>query len=336
MDNVCEVKRMKREKNMISKRENYLMAAQGEKPLWVPSFVEESNVFMPDFWMAVDPATGTDFCNIRWVENDAGRMPDEHWRAMETLDQWRETVKFPKVAELDWPEMTERFKRMSDPEKVNITMLNTNGIFLIPIDMIGWVDGLCAIYEEPEELEAFISAITDFLVEVVNYFGEYIQPDIVFTGDDLAAANGPFVSKEIWRSLYKPYFKRIVDAIHKIGALAEFHCCGNCQFLIDEFLEIGVDVCQLPEPNESLMQKKEKYGNKLVLTGGWDRHSAAALPGASEEIVRESVHQAIDDYGKNGALIFWDGGICGSSEDSQKKMKWVLDELNKYGRVVYQ
>jgi hypothetical protein len=110
------------------------------------------------------------------VENDAGRMPDEKWRAMENLDQWRETVKFPKVAELDWPEMAERFKSMSDPEKVNIAILNTNGIFLIPIDMIGWVDGLCAIYEEPEELEAFISAITDFLVEVVKYFGAYIHP----------------------------------------------------------------------------------------------------------------------------------------------------------------
>ena len=304
---------------MISKRENYLMAARGEKPLWVPSFVEESNVFMPDFWMEVDPDTGTDFCNIRWIENDAGRMPDERWRAMENLDQWRETVKFPDVASLNWREMAEQFKLMSDPEKVNIAMLNTNGIFLIPIDMIGWVDGLCAIYEEPEELEAFVSAITDFLLEVVKYLGEYIHPDIVFTGDDLAAASGPFVSKEVWNAMYKPYFQKIIDAIHGIGALAEFHCCGNCQYLIDEFLEIGVDICQLPEPNANLIEKKEKYKNRLVLTGGWDRHSIAALPGASEEIVRQSVQQAIDDYGKNGALIFWDGGICGSSEDSQKK-----------------
>ncbi|KNZ43568.1 hypothetical protein AKG39_00575 [Acetobacterium bakii] len=312
------------------------MAAHGEKPLWVPSFIEDSNVFMPDFWMEVDPDTGTDFCNIRWLENDAGRMPDGRWRAIENLDQWRETVKFPDLSSLDWKEIAECFKLMSDSEKVDIAMLNTNGIFLIPIDMIGWVDGLCAIYEEPEELEAFISAITDFLVEIVKYLGEYIHPDIVFTGDDLAAANGPFISKEVWDFMYKPYFKKIIEAIHEIGALAEFHCCGNCQFLIDEFLEIGVDICQLPEPNASLMQKKEQYGNKLVLTGGWDRHSTAAFPGASEEIVRQSVHKAIDAYGKNGGLIFWDGGIVGTSEDSQKKMAWVLDELTKYGKIVYQ
>jgi hypothetical protein len=46
---------VKREAKMISKRENYLMAAHGEKPLWVPSFAEDSNVFLPDFWMEVDP-----------------------------------------------------------------------------------------------------------------------------------------------------------------------------------------------------------------------------------------------------------------------------------------
>lgn len=321
---------------MISKRENYLLAATGKKPEWVPSFVDESNVFMPDFWLEVDPETGADFCNIKWIENDAGKMPDERWRAMEDISQWRETVKFPDLDSLDWKAMAENFRKDSDPDKVNIAMLNTNGIFLIPIDMIGWVEGLCAIYEQPEELEAFISAITDFLVKIVKYFGEYIHPDIVFTGDDVASATGPFISKEVWNSMYKPYFKKIIDAIHDIGALAEFHCCGNCQWMIDEFINIGADICQLPEPNESLLEAKKKYDHRLVLTGGWDRHSVASFPGASEEIVRESVRKAIDEYGSNGALIFWDGGICGSSEDSKKKMEWLLDELDKYGHAVYQ
>ena len=321
---------------MISKRENYLMAAKGEKPIWVPSFVEESNVFRPEFWSEVNPNTGTDFCNVKWIENDAGRMPDENWRAMENISQWRETVKFPNLASLDWKRMAKRFRTESDSEKVNIAMLNTHGIFLIPINMMGWVDGLCAIYEDPEELEAFISAITDFLVENVKYFGEYIHPDIVFTGDDVAAANGPLISMKTWNSMYKPYFEKIINAIHEIGALAEFHCCGNCQSFIDEFLKIGVDICQLPVPNERLMESKKKYGNRLVLTGGWDRRSTASLPGASEEIVRESVRKAIDDYGKDGALIFWDGGVVGSSEDSKRKMEWILDELNKYGHEVYQ
>lgn len=316
-------------------RENYLMAARGEKPYWVPSFTEDCNVLMPDFWNQVDTVTGTDFCNVKWIENDYGKMPREDWRAMKEIGDWREIVKFPDPSKMDWEGMVERVKVMGSPDKVNMALLNTSGIFLIPINMLGWVDGLCSIYDDPEELEAFTSELTDFLCDIVRYIGKYFHPDIISTGDDVASASGPFISKEIWQSMYKPYFRKICDAIKAEGALVEFHCCGNCQYLIEEFIDIGVDICQLPEPNESLLRDKERFGKRLVMTGGWDRHGPGCLPDAPEDVVRESVHTAIDTYGKDGGLIFWDGGICGRSEDAKNKTRWVLDELKKYGHTVY-
>jgi len=319
----------------MNKRENYLITAKGGKGEFVPSFPADVNVFALPFWKAIDPQTGTDFMNVKWVKNDAGSMPDESHRAMDDITKWREIIKFPVLSELDWEGMAKAFNDNRDPEKADIAMLNTAGIFLIPINMMGWVDGLCAIYEEPEEFEALISALTDFIVELAGYINKYIKPDVMFTGDDLASANGPFVSKEIWNKMYKPYFIKIIDAIHEGGAMAEFHNCGNNQWLIDEYMEIGVDICQLPEPNEDLLRAKEKYGSRLVLTGGWDRHGEGAMPGAPEDVVRKSVRDAIDIYGKDGGLIFWDGGICGTSDDSKQKMAWVLDELAKYGSVVY-
>lgn len=319
----------------MTARENYLTAARGGKPERVPVFPGDCNVFMPDFWTERDPETGVDFCNIKWVKNDVGEMPMPGWKAMEEPSQWRDVVKFPDPSQMDWEGMSRRFEESKDPDKVNIAMLNTNGIFLIPVNMMGWEDALCAVCEEPEEMEAFASAIADFLVEVAGYIGKWIHPDIVFTGDDFAAAGGPFLAKEVFRTLYKPHLKRINDAIHSIGALAEFHCCGNCQFLIREFLDCGADICQLPEPNDQLLADKRELGNRLVLTGGWDRHGPGCAPFASEETVRESVRTAIDTYGKDGALIFWDGGICGTSEDSQNKIRWVLDEVEKYGGNYY-
>jgi hypothetical protein len=316
-------------------RENYLMAARGEKPFWVPSFSEDCNVFMPEFWNALDPVTGADFLNIKWVENEFGKMPREDWRAMRDINQWRNTVKFPELSALDWEGMAARAKANHSPDKVNMALLNTYSIFLIPVNMLGWVDALCSIYTDREELEAFVSAITDFLVEAAQYLGKYVKPDIIVTGDDFAAASGPFLAKDVWNDLYKPYVRRIIDACKSQGALVEFHCCGNCQYLIGEFLDIGVDICQLPMPNAQLLDDKKRYGNKLVITGGWDRRGPGAVPGAPEHIVRQTVRTAIDTYGKDGAFIFWDGGICGNSEDSKQKMKWVLDELHLYGKTVY-
>ncbi|UWG97641.1 hypothetical protein LPY66_02055 [Dehalobacter sp. DCM] len=316
---------------MLSPRENYLIAARGGKPEYVPSFIEDSVVFHPPFWLDSNP----DFFNIKWVENEYGRMPSEDWRAMTDISQWRETAKFPDLSKMDWEAMIKDKVPNIPEDKVKISMVNTEGIFLIPANMLGWVDALCTIHEEPEQLIEFIEAITDFLVEEIKYEQKYFKPDIMFFGDDVASTTGPFISKKTWDEMYKPYFKRMCDAIHESGALAEFHCCGNTGYLIEEFLNIGVDICQLPEPNDELMAMKKRYGNRLVITGGWDRHGAGSKPGASEDVVRQSVRTAIDDYGKDGALIFWDGGIIGNSEDAKQKMKWVMDELHNYGRQIY-
>lgn len=319
----------------MTRRENYLLAAKGKKPFWVPSFVEDTNVFMPEFWNTFDPETGVDFLNVKWTENEFGKMPREDWRAMRDIGEWRKTAKFPKLSALDWEGMVARASQDHAPDKVKMALLNTYGIFLIPVNMIGWVDALCAIYTDRDELEAFVSAITDFLVEAAHYIGRYFRPDIISTGDDFAAANGPFFSREIFTGLYKPYLKKIVDACKEEGALVEFHCCGNCQYLIGEFLDLGVDICQLPMPNEALLEDKKRYGSQLVLTGGWDRRGPGAIPGAPEAVVRTSVRQAIDTYGRDGAYIFWDGGICGQSDDARQKMSWVLDELHTYGGSIY-
>ena len=315
----------------MNQRENYLAVAKGGKGEFVPSFTDDANVFAMPFWFP-DPVTKMDFMNIKWVTNDAGKMPDENHRAMEDITKWREIINFPVLSELDWEGMAKNFHDNKDPDKVNIAMLNTAGLFLIPINMMGWVDGLCAIYEEPEELEALISRLTDFLLEIMTYYKKYIKPDIIFTGDDLASATGPFISSEVWEKMYKPYFKKLIDSIHDAGALCEFHNCGNNSWLIDEYIRMGVDICQLPEPNDELMKNKEEYKNRLVITGGWDRHGEGSMPFASEEAVRKSVRDAIDTWGKDGGLIFWDGGIVGTSEDSNNKRKWVADELENYGK----
>lgn len=319
----------------MNARENYLTAARGGKPERLPIFPVDCNMFVLDFWRQVDPETGADCFGIKWTQNDAGRMPEPNYFAMDDIHKWREIAKFPKVSEMDWEGMKARFEEHKDPDKVNIAMVNGHGLFLIPVNMMGWIEALCAICEEEEEMTAFVTAIADFIIELVEYIGKYIKPDIMFSGDDFAAANGPFISQESFRKIYKPQIMRINEAIHKAGALAEFHCCGNNQFLTSEFIEAGADIIQLPEPNDQLLADKKRYGNRFVMTGGWDRHGPGCVPDAPEEVVRESVRTAVDTYGKDGCLIFWDGGIVGSGPDAKNKMKWVMDEAMKYGAEIY-
>ena len=317
---------------MLSPRENYLITSRGGKGEYVPDFFMDANSFWPPFARA-NPGD-TDMFGVRWVGNDAGHIPDERYHVMTDIAQWRDIVHLPKPSELDWAGMAEEFNARRDPNKVTSTTVPVQ-LFLTTMNMMGFVDGLCAIYENPDELEAFVSELCDFGVECIKYESKYFKPDIMGTGDDIANATGPFVSRETWTELYRPYFKKIVDAIHEVGALAEFHNCGRCAWLIDECLDIGCDILQLPEPDDDLRRAKKQYGNRLVITGGWDRHGEGSMPNATEEEVRRSVHTALDEWGKDGGLIFWDGGIVGTSEDSRNKMKWVTDEFRKYRFEIY-
>lgn len=319
----------------MTDRENYLVAARGGRPQRVPIFPDDCNVFSLKFWKRHEPETGMDCFNIKWVRDAFGTMPDPKWRAMDDISKWRETAHPPKLSELDWEGMAKEWHETKDPNKVDIAMLNTMGIFLIPVNMMGWETALCSVLEEPEEMEAFVGFLTDYLLEILDYYDKYIHPDIVFTGDDFAGGGGPFFAIHVFREMFAPYLKKICDRIHRMNALAEFHCCGNCQYLIRETLEMGYDIFQLAEPNAQLERDKKEFGNKLVMTGGWDRRGPGNVENAPEAVVRESVHTAIDTYGKDGGLIFWDGGIIGTGEDTANKKKWIYDEVRKYGSVVY-
>lgn len=320
---------------MLTPRENYLIAAHCGKPEWVPVFGEDANILPPFVWDP-DPDTKVDFCNVTWVSDEAGAMPDTRKPAMTDIEEWRDIIKFPDLSQVDWDRVVKDFHSQNyDPDKVTIAMANTAGIFLVPIDMMGWVDGMCAMLEEPEEYQALIDALTDFICEYIEYLGKYIKPDIIFSGDDVAAANGPFISEETFDTMFKKGFKQIADAIHSVGALAEFHCCGNCQWVIDKEVECGYDIAQLPVPNEDLIERMKRFKGKIAITGGWERHGEAGKEGASEEVVRQSVHTAIDTFGKDGGLIFWDGGIICNNDENKKKLEWLMDELHKYGHEVY-
>lgn len=320
---------------MLSPKENYLIAARGGKPERVPSFVEDTNVLENFIW-GPDPKTHIDWYGVKWLAEVDGIMPDVHHVAMTDITQWRDIVQWPDLTAVDWEAKAAEFHASPtyDPNKADVWFVG-NGIFLTPINMMGWVEGMCAMLEEPEEFKALVDAETDFHCEYIHYLGKYYHPDILTSGDDICAAGGPFFGKEEWDYFFKEPFTRICDAIHEAGALAEFHDCGDCQWTLDETIACGFDIMQLPVPNKTLEEQKARYGNRLVLTGGWVRHGPAGVAGAPEEVVRQSVRDAIDTYGRDGAFIFWDGGIILNNDANRQKMEWLLDELHSYGAEVY-
>ena len=320
---------------MLSPRENYLIAANGGKPEYVPNYMGDAVGWLPSYWMYRDDE-GHDIFGIKWLRNDAGEMPDHNpgHELIHDVHDWREAFTFPDLAGWDWDKEAREAEERYEDDKVRIAG-TASGIFTTPVNMMGWVPTLAALYEEPEEMHAFVDAWTDFICESIRYIGEYIKPDIIGQGDDIANTKGMFFGPDIWEEFYQPSFKRIYDTIHEQGCLAEFHCCGNCEDLLDDILDLGVDICQLFPQTPKLVEAKNSNNGAWALTGGFDRQGPGNVTGAPEEVVRQAVRDGIDQVGLNGGLIFWDGGVVGTTEDAMNKLRWIEDELNIYGHQVY-
>lgn len=142
----------------------------------------------------------------------------------------------------------------------------------------GWVEGPCA---EAADLRGINTLMCDFFENpdfVRDLFAWVIQLEIAFAkaqieagadiigvGDAAASLVGPHVYEEfVW-----PYEKRLVDAIHDMGALVRLHICGDTRAILKGMGELGCAIVDLDYPS-SLALAREAMGPDQVLLGNLD------------------------------------------------------------------
>lgn len=132
--------------------------------------------------------------------------------------------------------------------------------------------------------------------------------DVVFvSGTDFGMQNGPFVSPEAYRNLYKPFHKEINGWIHKNTSWKTFiHSCGSVKALIPDFIEAGFDVLnpvQLSAADMDIVELKREFGDQVTFWGG-GVDTQKTLPFRTPEEVRQEVSERIKTFGPGGGFVF--------------------------------
>ena len=66
---------------------------------------------------------------------------------------------------------------------------------------------------------------------------------VVMSGTDFGAQNGPFISPNTYREVFKPLHKEMNDWVHKNTGWKTFlHTCGSDVAFLDDFISTGVDI----------------------------------------------------------------------------------------------
>ena len=316
---------------MLTEKENYLMCLRGECPEWVPNYTFDVNPFsdtpvcnvkvMPEFVTQFRINNGgRDIWGVNWVstESTAGALipePNNFLLDIDDMDHWQDIVKAPDISDIDFESMYKRDLKRTKIDRRNSTLgLNLHvGYFQQLVALMGFENGMMAMYECPDEVKELLNYICDFYTEFTVKCMDYYQPDVISLEDDTAAWASPFISPEMYREFLLPLYARQAKPSMERGALLTMHNCGKAGCYLDDLIAIGVRMWEPAQTSNDLDAIKKKYGNKIVLGGGWDARGRLLEPDCTDEEIYESVRDSMNRLAPGGGYCFC-GGFLGAAD----------------------
>ncbi len=153
----------------------------------------------------------------------------------------------------------------------------------------------------------FAHALMDKVMEFPLVAGKKLIDmgvDMLWTGDDVAMQTGMMISPKLWREFLKPRYAKLFSEFKKQNKNIKiaYHSDGNCEAILDELYEIGLDIINPVQP--ACMEPgyiKKKYGKKLAMWGTMDVQNV--LPFGTPQDVKKEVRRLIKDCAEGGGFI---------------------------------
>ena len=153
----------------------------------------------------------------------------------------------------------------------------------------------------------YVNELMDRVMEFPRQAGlRYIDMgvDMVWLGDDIATQTGMMISPEMWRTYLKPRYKKLFAEFkaRRPDIAIAYHSCGNCDAIIPELIEIGLDVLNPIQPLAiDPISVKARYGDTLTLFGAMDVQQV--MPFGTAADVRAEVRRLIEGCASGGGFI---------------------------------
>ena len=185
-----------------------------------------------------------------------------------TLDDFRRYSPPDPLA----PGRYESLKRLVKRYKGKLAVgVHLNDVFSIPRYLAGFENLLMGLVEEPE----LVRGLVDLSVETNLVMAKECArcgADFVFTGDDYASAERPFMSPRAFREFFEPGLKRVIAGFHEAGLPVIKHTDGQILPLVDMIVDSGIDCLDPIDPvaGMDIAAVKAKYGGRVALKGNVD------------------------------------------------------------------
>ncbi len=168
--------------------------------------------------------------------------------------------------------------------------------------LMGMENALASMVACPEELDAFLDRICDYYCHLIDIALEY-DFDGIYFGDDWGQQKGLIMGPAHWRHFIKPRMARMYAKAKAAGKYVLQHSCGDCNEILPDLIEIGLDCYQTFQPEVYDIEKvKALYGDKLAFWGGVS--TQRCLPYATPQGVKDEALRVAKILRKDGGYIW--------------------------------
>jgi hypothetical protein len=271
-------------------------------------------------------------------EGQGGMLPEPGNFLLKDVRDWRKVIKAPPPLETSDSWWADKAKKDIEGSGIDRTqslaaVMALYSPFTSFIAFMGFNEGLCALFEEPDEVKEFLNWQLDYYMPVMDKIAKYYEPDLVGMGDDTATRRNPFFSVEMYRDIFKPIYQREIKPFTDRGIWVEFHNCGRCEDFVPDMCDFGVKGWDPAQTDNDLVTVKKN--NDISALGGYD-YVPPPDGKITEEHVRQSVRDTFAKYAPGGRYAFG-GAIMTPTGDPNAMlyMGWLQDEANKIADCYY-
>ncbi len=228
--------------------------------------------------------------------------PVKDEKTWEKLCEWRLNPASPeRFSDFD-NQMIKAKKAQADGKMI---VLNVVGGYMYLRSLIGPVDVLYMVYDNPELIRKCMESWVNLIDTIAAKYQENVSIDEFFIGEDICYNRAPLISPDMINEFLFPYYQQVIENIKKRNIAKNhvyFHLDtdGYSDSVIDLYGELGMDYLSPFEVASGcdVVRTAKEYPN-LLISGGFDKRILAT----SKEAIKIEVERIMPYMKKRGGYI---------------------------------
>jgi len=173
----------------------------------------------------------------------------------------------------------------------------------------GMIGSMVLMMEEPDVMRALLSKCVEAGLKQIELLeqavGKYV--DILSVAHDFGDNNGVTIGEELWRDIYKPFYKQFFQGWRSITNMKiNLHSCGSIASILGDLIECGVQIVNPVQTSAAGMSAealKQRFGKDVVFWGGGYDAQLIDISSSYEDVYR-NVYKNVKILGAGGNYIF--------------------------------